>query len=298
MGLCGAASIGIVHHPHLLGPSQALSQAAREYGLPVRDIDAGSVFTRMHRGGSFYACDRDGKIDIGKLAPVSLPHLPSVVAAMNVLEINGAESLNRLANTQAADDKVKSSVALAFRRVPQIPSVVVNTQDSWEVPIDKVGGYPFVAKLSVGPAGKFVRRLDTPDELQQVKSEFAKEGAHAAVIQPFIEEARGLSRRVLVIGGRAFAWEQRVAVEGGWKTNLSASGAHQELCELGREERSLANGAAAALGLGFAGVDLLRTRRGSAVLEVNSYPDFTRMLSADASAIAHEVIATLVSKYR
>jgi len=290
-----SSAVGILHHPQLLGPSQALSHAAHDYGLQVRDIDAGSLFTRMHRGGSFYVCDRDGRIEIAKLAPVSLPHLPSVAAAMSVLELNGAVAMNGLANTQAADDKVRSSVALAFRRVPQIPSVVVNTHDAWDVPIEKVGGYPFIAKLSVGPAGQFVRKLDTPDELSHVKAEFAAEGAHAAVLQPYIDEACGRTRRVLVIGGRAFAWEQRVAAQGGWKTNLSVVGARQEECDLSREERSLATGAVAALGLGVAGVDIIHTRRGSAVLEVNSYPDFTRMLTVDASTVAHEVIATLAS---
>jgi glutathione synthase/RimK-type ligase-like ATP-grasp enzyme len=48
--------------------------------------------------------------------------------------------------------------------------------------------------------------------------------------------------------------------------------------------------AARAAGLGHAGVDLLRTRRGPRVLEVNSCPDFTSMQPNYAEDLAEAVL--------
>jgi ribosomal protein S6--L-glutamate ligase len=56
-----------------------------------------------------------------------------------------------------------------------------------------------------------------------------------------------------------------------------AGGATQWRVQLTGEEAGLATAAAAALGLGHAGVDILRTRHGPRVLEVNACPDFTSM---------------------
>ena len=50
------------------------------------------------------------------------------------------------------------------------------------------------------------------------------------------------------------------------------------------------HGAAAALGLGHAGVDLLRTAAGPRVLEVNACPDFTSMQPHYQADLAEAVL--------
>jgi ribosomal protein S6--L-glutamate ligase len=56
------------------------------------------------------------------------------------------------------------------------------------------------------------------------------------------------------------------------------------------EEHDLVRRAAAALGLGHAGVDLLRTGDGPRVLEVNACPDFTSMQPYYRAGLADAVL--------
>jgi ribosomal protein S6--L-glutamate ligase len=91
-----------------------------------------------------------------------------------------------------------------------------------------------------------------------------------------VTESAGISVRAVLTGGQLIAATERHAAPPEWRSNI-AGGATQRRTELTGEEQDLVYGAAAALGLGHAGVDLLRTRAGPRVLEVNSCPDFTSM---------------------
>jgi len=91
-----------------------------------------------------------------------------------------------------------------------------------------------------------------------------------------VVECAGTSIRAVITGGRLLAVTQRQAAAPEWRSNV-AGGAEQRRAELTGEEAELVRAAAAALGLGHAGVDILRTRQGPRVLEVNSCPDFTSM---------------------
>jgi ribosomal protein S6--L-glutamate ligase len=82
----------------------------------------------------------------------------------------------------------------------------------------------------------------------------------------------------------------RHAVGAEWRSNISAGGT-QTPAKLGSVECDLALAATSAVGLGHAGVDLLRSAAGPAVLEVNSCPDFTSMtpyVKDDLAAIVIE----------
>ena len=78
------------------------------------------------------------------------------------------------------------------------------------------------------------------------------------------------------VDGVLLAVTQRQAAAPDWRSNI-AGGAAQRRTELTGEEAELVRAATAALGLGHAGVDILRTRHGPRVLEVNACPDFTSM---------------------
>ena len=107
-------------------------------------------------------------------------------------------------------------------------------------------------------------------------AELAVEGPGALVVQPEVTECAGRSVRAVITGGRVLAVTERTAAGGEWRSNIAA-GAAQHRVELTEQEHDLVLSAAGALGLGHAGVDILRTRQGPRVLEVNSCPDFTSM---------------------
>jgi ribosomal protein S6--L-glutamate ligase len=91
------------------------------------------------------------------------------------------------------------------------------------------------------------------------------------VVQEFIEEAQGADLRCFVVGGRVVASMRRQAPEGDFRSNLHRGGTAERV-EASADEQVVAVRAAGVLGLNVAGVDLIRSRRGPLVLEVNSTP--------------------------
>ena len=98
--------------------------------------------------------------------------------------------------------------------------------------------------------------------------------------------------RLVVVGGRVVAAARFVACGGEWRSNAARGGQalpHQP--EAGEE--SLAVAAAAALGLGICGVDLLSGPDGPVVVEVNPSPGLRHVEAASGSDVARAVVEEL-----
>ena len=81
----------------------------------------------------------------------------------------------------------------------------------------------------------------------------------------------------------------RQAREGEFRSNLHRGGSALRV-KLTREEHDTAIRAAATMGLGVAGVDLLRSDRGPLVLEVNSSPGLEGIEAASGIDVAGVII--------
>jgi ribosomal protein S6--L-glutamate ligase len=82
---------------------------------------------------------------------------------------------------------------------------------------------------------------------------------------------------------------QREAVEGDFRANLHRGGTGSPV-KLSAAERRIALRAARVLGLGIAGVDILRSARGPLVLEVNASPGLEGIESVTGVDVADAVI--------
>jgi len=82
---------------------------------------------------------------------------------------------------------------------------------------------------------------------------------------------------------------QRRAAPGDFRANLHRGG-KAVLVRLSEAERDVAIRAARILGLGVAGVDLLRSRRGPLLLEVNSSPGLEGIEAASGVDIAGRIL--------
>jgi RimK family alpha-L-glutamate ligase len=107
----------------------------------------------------------------------------------------------------------------------------------------------------------------------------------------------GRDLRALVVGGRVLAAIERVG--SGWRANL-ARGARAQATELSAEQERLCLEAAEALGVDYAGVDLLRAADGREyVLELNSIPGWRglqEVTGADVAGALVEHVEALVSE--
>ncbi len=156
-----------------------------------------------------------------------------------------------------------------------------------------VSELPLVLKPRFGSWGRDVELCSTADELDaalvrlQAKPWFRE---HGALAQELVEP-RGWDLRVVVAGGRVVGAACRVAPRGEWRTN-AALGAQVEPVDPPPIARALALAAARAARLDLVGVDLLPTRNGFVVLELNGAVDF-RPVYASGDVFADAVAALL-----
>jgi ribosomal protein S6--L-glutamate ligase len=93
------------------------------------------------------------------------------------------------------------------------------------------------------------------------------------LLQELVAESKGRDVRALVIGDRVVGAMRRTARAGEFRSNIHRGGEAVAL-ELPRDYAEAAVKAARVMGLEVAGVDMLESRDGPKIMEVNSSPGF------------------------
>lgn len=169
-------------------------------------------------------------------------------------------------------DKLRSMQLLA-RAGAGVPKTVFarETADLADV-LEQVGGAPVIIKVARGTHGNGVVLAETPKAAKAVMQAFYVEGVNF-LVQEYIEESAGTDIRAFVVGGKVVASMKRQSLDDDFRSNLHQGGEGTPI-KLTEEERKTAQKAAKAIGLSICGVDMMRSKRGPLVLEVNSSPGF------------------------
>jgi ribosomal protein S6--L-glutamate ligase len=268
-------TVAVARNPYATNVSDSLIAAAGRLGVPVRPVDLPSLRLGVGPRGGETVTDSAGRVAADRLAPYLLFGFPAAVHALRALA-RTAHAQNPVDGVLLADDKAAAAYRLARAGVPQVRTEICPFDAGQVTAVAAEIGYPVVVKRAHGAQGRWVRRAESQDALATALAELAAEGPGALIVQPEVVECAGRSIRAVVTGGRLLAVTERQATAPEWRSNI-AGGAVQRRAELTGEEAELVGGATAALGLGHAGVDILRTRQGPRVLEVNACPDFTSM---------------------
>jgi ribosomal protein S6--L-glutamate ligase len=128
----------------------------------------------------------------------------------------------------------------------------------------------------------------TLEELEGILATFSDLGEEI-VLQEFVAESRGRDIRALVVGERVVAAMRRRARRGEFRSNLHRGGRGKAMT-LPPAYAEAAVKAARVVGLEMAGVDMLETRRGPKVMEVNSSPGFEGLEEATGVDIAGAIV--------
>ena len=195
-------------------------------------------------------------------------HLARLLESIGVRLFNSAESI------RLSDDKMLTHIALSPLPQPETissPLFFAGEEDpDFLRYIEEKLGYPVVVKKCYGAFGREVYLAKNKEELRALRVRLLPE---PHLYQRYVD-CGGEDLRVITIGGVAVAAMRRVATaEGEFRANI-ALGGRGERVELTREIRSLAERAAAILGLEYAGVDLLYDGERYLVAEVNSNAHF------------------------
>jgi ribosomal protein S6--L-glutamate ligase len=100
---------------------------------------------------------------------------------------------------------------------------------------------------------------------------------------------------LFLVGGRVAAGVRRRASSGRFVTNAGRGATLSPFAPSARLER-LAVAAARAMGLDYAGVDVIETERGPTVLEVNGAPRWRALLEATGRDMADAIVALAASR--
>lgn len=232
-------------------------------GEPLTGVDA--VIPRIAAQATFYGC-----------------------AVVRQFEMMGVFSINESQAIARSRDKLRCLQLLARKGIG-LP-VTAFAHSTRDVPglIDIVRGAPLVIKLLEGTQGIGVILADTRASAESVIEAFRGLDANI-LVQEFIREAAGSDIRAFVVGGKVVASMRRVAPAGEFRSNLHRGGT-AEAVKLTPEERSTAIRAAKAMGLGVAGVDILRSNHGPVVMEVNSSPGLEGIEAATSVDVAGRII--------
>lgn len=209
-------------------------------------------------------------------------------AVVRQFEMMEVYSVNESVAISRSRDKLRSLQLLARKGIGLPVTTFAHDTKATGHMIKLCGGAPIVIKLLEGTQGVGVVLAETPKAAESVIEAFR--GLDANILaQEFIKEAGGADIRCLVIGGKVVASMKRQGKEGEFRSNLHRGGS-ATVIRLTPEERSTAVRAAKIMGLGVAGVDLLRSNHGPVVMEVNSSPGLEGIEIATKKDIAGMII--------
>ncbi len=206
----------------------------------------------------------------------------------------GAYCLNDSVSIARSRDKLRSLQLLSTAGIPMpITSFAHSPMDTANL-IKMVGGAPVVVKLLEGTQGKGVVLAETAKAAESVINAFKSLNANI-LVQEFIREAQGKDIRCFVIDNKVVGSIQREAAAGEFRANLHLGGTASTV-KITPEERKIAISAAKTMGLKVAGVDIIRSKAGPRVLEINSSPGLEGIEEITNKDIAGRMIEC-VEKY-
>lgn len=240
-------------------------------GNVINDFDA--VIPRIKTSMTFYGC-----------------------AILRMFNSLGTYCLNEAESISSSRDKLFSSQLFSKNDI-QIPTTgfaksPLDTKDL----IDMVGGAPLIIKLLESTQGKGVVLAETSKAAESVINAFKSLNANI-LVQEFIKEANGKDLRCFVVDGKIVASIERSAAKGEFRANIHQGGS-ASIVKITAEEKKLALKSAKILNLPVAGVDLIRSKKGPLLLEVNSSPGLEGIETATGKDIAGSIIYAIEKKLK
>jgi ribosomal protein S6--L-glutamate ligase len=188
-------------------------------------------------------------------------------------------------------DKLQSLQIMSEAGLPIPKTAIIAQSGALYSAIHTVGGCPIVVKLIQGTQGRgvlLVPNLATAtavfDKLRGAKKQ--------ALVQEYVSEAKGKDLRIIVVGNRCVAAMTRIGADGEFRANLHLGGTG-EAASLDHSTKKLALNAVHAHGLSVAGVDIIQSKRGPLLLEVNSSPGLEGIERVTEIDVATEIIRWL-----
>ncbi len=280
-------------YPHYVGGRSDnafawLTEEARAYGIEL-SVMFGEDFSPVYGGGRYSLEYKGGEVDCYPDCVVMRDYL---WVLSRHFELLGIPVINSTAAMMQCKNKMLTHQLLASAAIPT-PQTIFNHAGEYGYGelCTLFGSRRFIVKRIDGAKGEGVFLVGSEEEFNAARAECGAE----YICQQFVEESCGRDVRVWVIGGRAVAAVLRYS-DTSFKSNFSQGGKVAAF-ELTPEMSELAERAAGALGLEFAGIDLLFAGDGFTVCEVNGNAGFRTLSAVGANNIPAELFRYINCKY-
>jgi len=208
---------------------------------------------------------------------------------LGVVLINGSDAIDNV------KDKLYTQQILGQSNLPCPKTLLLKHPIDIEM-VERNLQYPMIVKTLSGSYGAGVFLVENRKQFKQlIKMAEITKPSYNIIIQECIEESHGKDLRVLVVNGKVVACMMRQSVDGDFRANITRGGEgipyqiDEKIEWLGGECSRLLN-------LDVAGVDLLFTKDGYSICEVNSAPGFKGMDEYCKTNIAEQIVTYVKHK--
>lgn len=191
----------------------------------------------------------------------------AVVRQFEQMDIFCANTSGGISNSR---DKLRSLQILSRHQIGIPQTTFVRDKKDVLPAIERVGGAPVIIKLIEGTQGIGVLLAETVKSAEAI-IELLQSQKQSVLIQKFVAESKGRDIRAFVVGDQVVGAMRRVAQGQEFRSNVHRGGVTEPVV-LDETYCQTAIRAAQIMGLRVAGVDMLESKEGPQIMEVNSSP--------------------------
>lgn len=191
-------------------------------------------------------------------------------------------------------NKMKSLQLLLKKNIAVPNSSYLNKLNNLDLIAKTIGLPPWIIKVPEGTQGIGVILCESIVSAESTIEALTKLNT-TVIVQEFIKESNATDLRVFIVDGKILGAMKRTA-QTGFRSNLHR-GATGKPVELSIQEQQLALEAAKTLNLTIAGVDILQSKKGPLIMEINSSPGLEGIEQNSTINIAKEIILATENLY-
>ncbi|NKI31128.1 RimK family alpha-L-glutamate ligase [Croceivirga thetidis] len=270
--------------------TRRIAQEAEALGHYVELIDHTKCSVKLGEGQPKIFI---GEEDITNEFDAIIPRIGTKVtrhgaAIVKQFEMNDIFSTARSLGITRARNKVRTLQIMARKGIPIPETLFSINPDNIGDQLRILGGAPVIIKLQEGTQGRGVILAESQKSAKSIIDTFYKMDT-SILMQRFIEEANGEDIRIIVVGSKVVASMKRTSQLDDFRSNVHRGG-DTVAVQISPKEAKIAVNAAKYLGLGVAGVDLMRSKNGPVLIEVNASPGLKGIEHATNINVAKHII--------
>lgn len=242
----------------------------------------------------------DGEARGGIIRGIGTSRIKKIYHRLGVLRLfeeSGVYLLNSRECLEISTNKALTTYRLIKKGIPTPKTIICEGYKRAIKAFNKLGG-DVILKPQFGSKGLGITRLSDAGFASNVFYNLDRMD-EVFYLQEFKDHGNE-DIRAMVLDGEVLCAMRRIAdasLKDSWKTNVFV-GAVGKACTLPDESQEIAIKAAEAVKGDFVGVDLIETREGTSVVEVNAVPGFTELQKTTSINIAQALVDMFLDKIR